>query len=137
MISSQTERMKLEWDATYTFDGWSNCRMQSLYTSLVLLSDRTAMVWDVSDLSAVSHTGVAVAGMLMLAQKLNDKAVHFCICLTKLAEHGCYADYIMKGIKRIGARKIGALVTDNAANMVLARKIVTETEGFQHILQLR
>jgi hypothetical protein len=33
--------------------------------------------------------------------------------------------------------KLAMLVTDNAANMVLARRLVVESEGFKHILQMR
>ena len=33
--------------------------------------------------------------------------------------------------------KLAMLVTDNAANMVLARRLVVESDGFKHILQMR
>lgn len=36
-------------------------------------------------------------------------------------------------IIRIGKDKVVQLVTDNAANMALHRKLVVETEGFTHI----
>ena len=33
--------------------------------------------------------------------------------------------------------KVAMLVTDNASNMVVARRLVIETTGFQHMLEMR
>jgi hypothetical protein len=33
--------------------------------------------------------------------------------------------------------KLALLVTDNAANMVLARRLVIESDGFKHIMEMR
>jgi hypothetical protein len=33
--------------------------------------------------------------------------------------------------------KLAMLVTDNAANMVLARRLVIGSDGFKHILEMR
>lgn len=46
-------------------------------------------------------------------------------------------DAIKRWITEIGVDKVGALVTDNAAAMRLARQLVTGTEGFEHILEMR
>ena len=48
-----------------------------------------------------------------------------------------FAELMLVWIKEIGARKISALVTDNAPNMVKARRIVVGTAGCTHIVELR
>lgn len=63
VMAQQSDRLTHEIDATYSLDGWSNCQMQSLYSSLVLLADRSMMVWDVTDLSSVAHTGAEIASV--------------------------------------------------------------------------
>lgn len=45
------------------------------------------------------------------------------------------ADKLMEWIKDIGPRRVGAICTDNAANMKKARQIVVDTPEFHHIQQ--
>ena len=43
----------------------------------------------------------------------------------------------MSFIDEIGREKVGALCTDNASNMRLARSIVMGREGYKHIVEYR
>ena len=44
---------------------------------------------------------------------------------------------MLKWLGEIGAKRVGGLITDNAANIRLARELTVATEGFTHILQMR
>eukprot|EP00898_Chlorokybus_atmophyticus_P002936 jgi/Chlat1/3643/Chrsp238S03648 len=54
-----------------------------------------------------------------------------CSCKCSIAEVFCEC------IDRIGATKVAALVTDNAANMKAARKLLVGKEDYTHIIELR
>ena len=45
--------------------------------------------------------------------------------------------YYLKYIKEIGRELVGALVTDDAANIKKGRRLVVETPGCTHILEMR
>jgi hypothetical protein len=48
------------------------------------------------------------------------------------------AGIIKEVINKHGLReKLAMLVTDNPANMVKARRLVIQTDGFKHILEMR
>ena len=48
---------------TLSLDGWSNCRMQSLYGFVAILSERVTHLLGLQDLSLDSHTAEFLAGM--------------------------------------------------------------------------
>ena len=45
-----------------TLDGWSNDRMESIYSWNVIFPDRKVILLRADDLSEVSHTGEALSG---------------------------------------------------------------------------
>ncbi|KAK9786171.1 hypothetical protein WJX73_009138 [Symbiochloris irregularis] len=92
---------------TITLDGWSNIRMQSVYTVLAILPDRTSMMLQSLDFSQVKHTGQFISGKLV------------------------------ELINKIGAAKVIAINTDHASNMASARKLTSGKAGFTHIINLR
>lgn len=47
------------------------------------------------------------------------------------------ADVFKKFIDKIGRRKVAAIITDNAANMKLAREELCKLDGYKHILAIR
>lgn len=47
------------------------------------------------------------------------------------------AEKIVANIKELGPKRVGALVTDNAANCKLARELVVKEANFEHIVILR
>lgn len=49
---------------TLSLDGWSNCRMQSLYAFVAILPGRTLHLLGIDDLSSVSHTAEFLASKL-------------------------------------------------------------------------
>lgn len=50
---------------------------------------------------------------------------------------GVVTEHIKGAIAEIGEEKVISLVTDDAPNMNLARRLVVQTAGFMHILQFR
>lgn len=49
---------------TLSLDGWSNCRMKSLYGFVAITSGRKTHLLSLQDLSAESHTASYLAGKL-------------------------------------------------------------------------
>ena len=47
---------------TLTLDGWSNARMESVYSCNVIFPSRRVILLRADDLSEISHTGKALSG---------------------------------------------------------------------------
>ncbi|GBC46481.2 ribonuclease H-like domain-containing protein [Rhizophagus irregularis DAOM 181602=DAOM 197198] len=86
-------------------DGWTNPNGVSVYNYVILTPDREQYLYALHDYSGDHHTGD------FLASQITDI------------------------IKKIGPEKVSALVTDNAANCVKAREIVTNQ--FPNIIDLQ
>ena len=64
MVDAQFRKKLESEDAiTLSLDGWSNCRMQSLYGFVAILSGRITHLLGLQDLSLDSHTAEFLAGM--------------------------------------------------------------------------
>ncbi|KAL0019152.1 hypothetical protein WJX77_011765 [Trebouxia sp. C0004] len=81
---------------TLTLDGWSNDRMESIYSWNIIFPDRRVILLKADDLSRLAHKGENLAPL------------------------------IIEEINRWGPHRFAAIVTDNAANMVVARRLVLE-----------
>ncbi|GBC39358.2 ribonuclease H-like domain-containing protein [Rhizophagus irregularis DAOM 181602=DAOM 197198] len=89
------EIIKNSENLTLALDGWTNPNGVSVYNYVILTPDREQYLYALYDYSGDHHTGD------FLASQITDI------------------------IKKIGPEKVSALVTDNAANCVKAREIVT------------
>eukprot|EP00898_Chlorokybus_atmophyticus_P006910 jgi/Chlat1/721/Chrsp104S01208 len=103
-----TERMSKETGCTSTFiiDGWSDLEDRYVY-------------------------GCNVA--------MPDKLVHLLKCVQfpiDCHEHEEIASKFKDCIDQVGALKVAAVVTDNAANMQLVRSLLVDTAGYTHIQAL-
>ncbi|CAB5366112.1 unnamed protein product [Rhizophagus irregularis] len=99
------EIIKNSENLTLALDGWTNPNGVSVYNYVILTPDREQYLYALHDYSGDHHTGD------FLASQITDI------------------------IKKIGPEKVSALVTDNAANCVKAREIVTNQ--FPNIIDLR
>jgi hypothetical protein len=61
---------------TMSLDGWSNCRMQSLYAFVAILSGRVTHLMCLQDLSSFSHTAENLAGHACLSTPLAHVQKH-------------------------------------------------------------
>ena len=57
----------LAYHLTLTLDGWSNRRMESIYSWNVAFPSRRVILLKADDLSEVSHNGEELSGELLLA----------------------------------------------------------------------
>jgi hypothetical protein len=72
LLSQEALRVDMEFSAlvanenmiTVSLDGWSNCRMQSVYAFVAILSGRVTHLMCLKDLSAHKHTAVYLSGEL-------------------------------------------------------------------------
>ena len=63
MVNADFHRKMLGEEAvTLSLDGWSNCRMQSLYGFVAILSGRVINLLGLQDLSLDSHAALFLAG---------------------------------------------------------------------------
>lgn len=112
--------------------------MQSVYGFLAAFPDRTVSFLEARDLSSISHTGVAIAGKLQPWQHCSHQQIMSAVSAFVGIIHICgHAGEIRRVISKWDPKHFAALVTDNAANMVKARKLVTEHPGFGHILPIQ
>ncbi|KAL0029083.1 hypothetical protein WJX77_005499 [Trebouxia sp. C0004] len=103
-LHSKVELQHAEWLAddtvakhlTLNLDGWSNARMESIYSFNVIFPDRRTILLKSEDLSTTTHSGHNIA------------------------------ELVIATMKQYGPRKFAALVTDNARNMVNMRREVVE-----------
>ena len=49
---------------TLTLDGWSNARMESIYSFNIIFPDRRMILLKSEDLSTTTHSGENIAGVL-------------------------------------------------------------------------
>eukprot|EP00877_Chromochloris_zofingiensis_P008252 jgi/Chrzof1/3680/Cz13g04240.t1 len=101
------QKLKHEYNITFTLDGWTDANNRSVYAVGLVLQDGNCYLWDVQDFSMDIHHAEFIA------------------------------EYIKKEMTKIGADKIGALVTDNPAVTQKARRLVVASPGFTHIVELR
>jgi hypothetical protein len=94
-----------EINITIAFDGWSNPTSKSIYDYCLITEERKEYLWCSKDYSGVSHTGIFLG------------------------------EELIKIVEEIGPEKLAAVVSDNAANASLARKILCEK--YPHILNIR
>ncbi|CAB5373801.1 unnamed protein product [Rhizophagus irregularis] len=99
------EIIKNSENLTLALDGWTNPNGVSVYNYVILTPDREQYLYALHDYSGDHHTGD------FLASQITDI------------------------IKKIGPEKVFALVTDNAANCIKAREIVTNQ--FPNIIDLQ
>ncbi|CAB5377283.1 unnamed protein product [Rhizophagus irregularis] len=99
------EIIKNSENLTLALDGWTNPNGVSVYNYVILTPDQEQYFYALHNYSGDHHTGD------FLASQITDI------------------------IKKIGPEKVSALVTDNAANCVKAREIVTNQ--FPNIIDLR
>lgn len=94
-----------EKNITLGVDGWTSPRGQSLYAFILITKERKHYLHSVKNLSNESNTG----------QFLSEK--------------------ITEVIEDVGVEKFSEVVSNNTANMVLAKKLVNEK--FNHIMPIR
>lgn len=120
-------------------DGWTSAGNQSVYAVNIVLettNGRVTLLYDATDFSADRHTGEFIAGLPSVAMQLLHSV--WCYILTScFKSYGCHADAIHDWAKQIGIKKVAAIITDNAANMVKARELAVQKEGMGHIIPLR
>jgi Protein of unknown function (DUF 659) len=86
-------------------DGWTSPLGQSLCVFLIITASGKEYIHSLINLSKESHTGE------ILAQKINEV------------------------LQNIGTNNFGAIVSDHASNMVLAKKLINEK--YSHIIPIR
>jgi hypothetical protein len=94
-----------ESNLTIAFDGWTNSTGKSVYDFCLITEERKEYLWCTKDYSDVSHTGEF------------------------------FGDELIKIVKDIGPEKLGAVVSDNAPDARVARRILCEK--YPHILNIR
>lgn len=93
---------------TVSADHWTDRRRRSILGITVVFPDGTAEMLAVIEDSAEKHTA------------------------DKIASH------VIQALQRYDIKQnVGMLVTDNAANMAAARRIVVNTPGLQHVIPFR
>ena len=63
---------------TLTIDGWSNARMESVYSWNIIFPDRRVILLRADDLSSISHTGENLAGTSAMGSAKTCLLVAFC-----------------------------------------------------------
>lgn len=92
-------------------DGWTDIQFRSIYAFIISFpEDGKEYLFDVKDISLEHHTGEYLATLI-------ESVIH--------------------DIELCGRRIVHSVVTDNAANVKLARETVARKNGFQHIFCLR
>ncbi|GBC23318.2 ribonuclease H-like domain-containing protein [Rhizophagus irregularis DAOM 181602=DAOM 197198] len=100
-----TSELEIADSLTLTLDGWTSKRNESLYNYVITTSDRKEYLVALRNYSMESHTGE------FLASEISDI------------------------VEKIGLDKFTAVVTDNASNCRVARRIIEEKYG--HIWDIR
>jgi len=95
-----------EINLTIAFDGWTNSSGQSIYDYCLITEDRKEYLWLTKDYSDIPHHTGAFLG-----------------------------NEIIKIVENIGPEKLAAVVSDNAPDARVARRILCEK--FPHILNIR
>ena len=113
---------------TLTLDGWSNSRMESIYSWNVIFPSRRVTLLRADDLSLTKHSGENLAGK-GAASRLS--LYHSSI----MCKQVWCAGMIIKEIEKWGPDKFAAIVTDNAKNMVKTRRLVLQR--FPHFIEVR
>jgi hypothetical protein len=98
--------IKNEINLTITFDGWKNSSGQSIYDYCLITEERKEYLWLSKDYSNIAHHTGAFFG-----------------------------DEIIKAVKKIGPKKLAAVVSDNAPDAHVACRILCEK--YPHILNIR
>lgn len=124
---------------TMAGDGWTNARKESVYGFNVIVPTpgrRVVHVVGASDLTIVKHSAPRLAGGLLA---LWPACIQAAWCCVRAAETCVvvHAEEFMHWLDVVGPQRVVALVTDQAANMKAMRDIVTNTDGYRHILSVR
>ena len=101
-----TRIIENEINLTIGFDGWTNSSGQSIYDYCLITEDRREYLWMSKNYSNVSHHTGTFLG-----------------------------DEVIKIVENIGPEKLAAVVSDNAPDARVARRILCEK--YPHILNIR
>jgi|GEM_PF-1010360 len=113
LFDQEVSRVKMKIDRildkeinlTITFDGWTNPTGQSIYDYCLITEGRKEFLWCSKDYSGNSHTGAFLG------------------------------EEIIKIVDEIGPEKLAAVVSDNAANACVARRILCKK--YPYILNIK
>jgi Protein of unknown function (DUF 659) len=94
-----------EINLTIAFDGWTNPSGESIYDYCLITEERKEYLWLSKNYSDVFHTGAFLG------------------------------DELIKVVENIGPEKLAGVVSDNASNACIARRILCEK--YPHILNIR
>jgi len=61
---------------TLTLDGWSNDRMESIYSWNIIFPNRKVILLRADDLSSISHTGESLSGTLHIYNLVTAAALY-------------------------------------------------------------
>ncbi|DBB01731.1 TPA: hypothetical protein ACH3X1_000355 [Trebouxia sp. C0004] len=83
-LHSEVELQHAEWLAddtvvkhlTLNLDGWSNARMESIYSFNVIFPDRRTILLKSEDLSTTTHSGHNIAGAYLLLFLIHTLTMH-------------------------------------------------------------
>jgi hypothetical protein len=129
---------------TLSLDCWTDACKRSILAFVLQFPDRTLRLLESRELSLDRHTGELLAGgrvdKVRTAMQTSGIGpltlqclIHPCLPCCSLCS-GIIKEVVDTHKLR---EKLAMLVTDNAANMVLARRLVVESVGFKHILEMR
>ncbi|CAN0140889.1 unnamed protein product, partial [Phaeothamnion confervicola] len=105
----QMREIKEADNCTFTFDGWSSIWKESIQAGNLIAPGPPRKTYTVSihEMSTERHSGEAMA------------------------------EYFIAEIEKVGTKRVAALCTNGASAMNTARRIVTERQGFKHIIEMR
>lgn len=116
---------------TLTIDGWSNARMESIYSFNIIFPNRRVILLKSEDLSTTTHSGHNIAGVL----NVHSLSIVFCNhiqYIQKLTAHA-FAGLVIAVMEQYGPRRFVGLVIDNARNTVnMCREVL---ERFPHLIE--
>ncbi len=124
-------RLERSGKLTIALDGRTNARGQTLYAVNVLFPDRTVHVLAVEDLSLGQHTAAYLTGAPHVDPVTSTSALKPLSAAPTWFYYDRVSERFKAWIDLVGAKKVAALVTGNAAAMKAARAGLTRTEGYQ------
>jgi hypothetical protein len=152
VMAKLKQKISQSQNLTLSLDGWTDACKRAIIAFVLMFPDRTICLLESREVSLEKHTGEFLAGGLdfaathcrrhtavILQHHLATAGVcaHVC-CGLLCCCCGMFAGLIKEVINKHELReKLAMLVTDNAANMVLARTTVVGSDGFKHILEMR
>ena len=131
------QNAQMAYHLTLTLDGWSNARMESIYSWNVIFPTRKVMLLKAQDLSAVVHSGDNLSGnaLYISAVEMPLHQVSATYLPFRTNSIHCFAVEVIKELRKWGPEKFAAIVTDNAKNMIRTRMLVLRE--FPHLIEIR